>query len=76
MVDCRECVHAKWKKKANGHLHPDGDGRCTYPWKMPILPAAMYWPSFHSEPKPSGGYINRHMDMTVLRPCEYFEAKI
>ncbi len=59
MKNCTDCKHALWKRTASGKLHPSGDGRCQYPWKMPELPVAFYW---INRPGPSGGPVNRKRD--------------
>jgi hypothetical protein len=59
MKNCTDCKHALWERTAAGKLHPSGDGKCQYPWKMPELPAALYW---LRRPEPSGGFINRRRD--------------
>jgi hypothetical protein len=56
MKSCERCKHAEWNRNVAGNLHPSGDGRCKYPWKSPVLPAAFY---FINPPIPSGGHINR-----------------
>jgi hypothetical protein len=69
MKSCTNCKHATWQKTKTGRLHPSGDGVCDYPWKLPPLPASMYWIRFN-DPTPSGGHINRrheHKDH-----CVYF----
>ena len=61
MKNCTDCKHADWYKKTNGTLHNSGDGKCSYPYKVPALPASMYW--ICTEPKPDGGAINRRKDL-------------
>lgn len=68
MKNCTNCKHAQWKRTEAGRLHPSGDGRCAYPWKMPPIPAAMYW--IGTAPTPTGGYINRRKDLRDH--CTYF----
>ena len=58
MKNCKDCKYADWDKTKSGRLHPSGDGRCTFPWKIPALPASMYWIGKNS-PTPNGGSINR-----------------
>jgi|LakMenEpi03Aug12_release.lakeMendotaPanAssembly.Ray.scaffolds.fasta_scaffold3089434_1 hypothetical protein len=58
MKDCLKCKHAKWDRTAAGRLHPKGGGQCTYTWKLPPLPASMYWIS--RPPQPLGGFIQRN----------------
>ena len=43
MKSCLHCKYAGWRRTDSGKLHPSGDGRCTYDWKMPPLPQSMYW---------------------------------
>ena len=62
MKNCTHCVHAKWDRTAAGKLHPSGDGRCQKEYKVPPLPASMYW-TWTSIPTPSGGQINRKRDL-------------
>lgn len=58
MKSCLHCKHAEWQKTAAGRLHPSGDGRCLYEYKVPVLPQSMYWCGSQS-PTPGGGYISR-----------------
>ena len=70
MKDCTDCRHAAWKRTSTGRSHPSGDGRCQYPWKLPPLPASMFWISL---PSPNGGHINRR---ELLKDhCTYYERK-
>ena len=69
MKNCTDCKHAEWKRREGGNLHPSGDGRCKSPWKMPPLPASMYWLG-GSEPHPLGGHINRRKDLNDH--CPYY----
>lgn len=68
MKNCTNCVFADWKRKADGKLHPSGDGQCTREVKMPELPQAFYWA--FPVPRPCGGYINRKRDLSDH--CVYF----
>lgn len=68
MKDCTDCKHAEWSRTANGRLHPSGDGRCKYPYKIPPLPASMYFIS--GPPRPIGGHINRRK--VLNEHCVYF----
>ena len=72
MKDCTNCKHAKWETTKIGRLHKSGYGLCEYPWKMPPLPAAMYWMQ-DMTPKPYGGPINRHKELEDH--CAYFARK-
>lgn len=67
MKSCVNCKYAEWNKTASGRLHPSGDGRCTYPYKMPPLPQSMY---FVSEPRPCGGTISRREELKDH--CAYY----
>lgn len=58
MKTCKGCKYAGWDKTKTGKLHPSGQGRCTYPYKIPALPLAFYWLSVNL-PSPCGGFINR-----------------
>lgn len=71
MENCTDCKHSEWAKTGAGRLHPSGDGRCKYPWKIPALPAPMYW--LGSAPSPLGGQINRREEMK--EHCTYFARK-
>lgn len=68
MKTCRGCKWAVWQKTAAGKLHQSGNGRCTYPWKMPAIPASMYW--MGTTPSPNGGYISRKDELKDR--CTYF----
>lgn len=63
MKNCTNCKHAEWQRTAAGKLHPSGDGKCTFEYKLPPLPACMWWPAI-ALPKPSGWLINRRKDMS------------
>lgn len=67
MKSCLNCKHAEWKRTANGRLHPSGDGMCKYPYKMPPLPASMYWAA---RPYVCGGSISRKVEHKDH--CVYF----
>lgn len=69
MKNCTDCKHAQWKRTAAGRLHPDGTGRCGYPWKMPALPACTHWIG-RCEPKTFGGYISRKDELPTH--CTYY----
>ena len=62
MKTCLGCKWASWKRTESGRLHPSGDGRCTVPFKMPVLSAAFYWLSEHP-PRPLGGFIGRRKEL-------------
>lgn len=68
MKTCNGCKHAEWVRNAAGNLHPSGRGRCTYQYKLPELPACMYW---ISTPSPSGGFfIDRKKELE--KHCVYW----
>ena len=72
MKRCNDCKHAEWERTAKGRLHPSGDGKCRYPYKVPPLPACMQWPSMSGKaPSPSFGYINRREELK--EHCVYYE---
>lgn len=74
MKNCTNCKHAEWGRTASGRLHPSGDGRCKYPWKMPPLPASMHWGwQFIRPPRPEGGNISRNKELADH--CVYFKRK-
>jgi len=60
MKMCKDCKHADWLRTKAGRLHPSGDGRCKYDYKIPPLPQSMYW--IHM-PHTCGGYINRRKEL-------------
>lgn len=35
MKNCNNCKYADWKKTVAGKLHPSGEGKCLYPYKVP-----------------------------------------
>lgn len=72
MKFCLDCQFAKWQKTKGGKLHPSGDGRCLYHWKLPPLPASFYWLSMNP-PAPSGGFINRKQELK--EHCPYYCQK-
>ncbi len=69
MKSCLNCKYAHWQRTNAGKLHPSGDGGCAYPWKMPALPASMYWIG-RSAPEPNGGHISRKDELKDH--CVYF----
>lgn len=70
MKNCTDCKYAQWNKTVAGKLHPSGDGHCTYDYKIPLLPASMYWLS-NTPPTPcGGGFINRRKEL--LNHCPYY----
>lgn len=69
MKNCLNCKYAEWKRTEAGKLHPSGDGHCKYPWKIPQLPASMYWIA-RSAPSPCGGNISRRDELKDH--CAYF----
>jgi hypothetical protein len=69
MKNCTGCKFARWKRNAAGSLHPSGDGICTYSYKLPPLPASMYW-SLRESISPMGGHINRKKEHP--EHCTYY----
>jgi hypothetical protein len=67
--NCKGCKYAKWEKTVAGRLHPSGMGRCTFPWKMPPLPASMYFTGM-SNPSLCGGWIERKRELK--EHCPYY----
>jgi hypothetical protein len=65
---CDKCVHAEWKRTANGRLHPSKEGRCTKAVQIPALPQAFHW--LGNAPRPLGGYIERGEELRDH--CVYF----
>lgn len=68
-MTCDGCKFADWKRTSAGRLHPDGTGKCTRLSAHPLdtrLPSAFYW---LSEPKPSGGHIERGAPLPA--PCAF-----
>jgi hypothetical protein len=58
---CNGCKYAEWNKTAAGRLHPSGDGKCGYPYKIPPAPMAFYF--IGGTPVPCGGFINRKREL-------------
>ena len=71
MKTCNGCKYAEWHKTKGGRLHPSGDGRCTFPWKMPPLPACKYF--IGGVMAPVGGSINRKEEFKDH--CTYYQAE-
>jgi hypothetical protein len=69
-TDCNGCKWAKWYRTVNGRLHPGGEGRCTFPYKINPLPGAFHWGRYQNV-EPYGGYISRREPLN--RPCPYYE---
>ncbi len=69
MKTCIGCKYAEWARTKSGRLSPAGYGECKYKWKMPKLPASMYWIG-QREPSPSGGYISRKTGLK--EDCVYY----
>lgn len=63
MKNCTHCKHADWHRTKAGTLHPRGDGMCKYEYKLPPLPASMYWLSYMTPIAPRGGNINRRKEL-------------
>ncbi len=67
MKNCTHCKYADWRRTKSGALHPSGDGKCTFGYKVPVLPQSMYWLSGCI---PYGGYISRKQELKDH--CAYF----
>lgn len=65
-MNCTDCTHAEWKLTTAGRLHPSGEGKCTYVFKMPLVPTCRYWVT---TPNLEGGSINRKLDLKNPCPC-------
>jgi len=71
MKNCKGCKFAEWKKTDAGKLHPSGDGKCTYEYKLPPLPACKAW--IHAiHPYNKHGWINRKTEFQDH--CPYYGA--
>lgn len=66
MKSCMGCMYAKWDKRANGTLHPSGNGVCVFRVKQMVLPASMHFIHF---PFLGGGHINRRHEFKEHCPC-------
>jgi len=67
MKNCKGCKYAEWAKTKTGRISPTGNGKCSYEYKVPPLPASMHWLGV---PHPVGGYIDRHGELQVH--CTYY----
>lgn len=73
MKTCNECKYAEWERTKLGRLHPNKQGKCTFPPpRVPALPPAFYWSTF-SRPEPKGGHITRGREMH--EHCAYWTRK-
>jgi len=73
---CEGCVYALWATTAAGKRHPNGNGRCMYEIKLPVLPAAFHTLNRVWNPRGliCGGYIQRatkHSEAYPTEPCVY-----
>lgn len=73
MKNCTDCKYADWHRTAAGRLHPSGDGKCTYEYKLPPLPSCRWWMS-SNPPEPNGGYINRRRNH--IDHCPFYARKM
>lgn len=71
MNNCKHCKYADWQVTKVGALHPSGDGRCTFKYEVPQLPASMCWIG-RNPPAPSGGHINRREKLS--KHCPYWAS--
>ena len=67
MIDCTHCKYAEWHRTATGRLHPSGEGKCKFVFRLPLLPQSMYWLTV---PSPFGGWINRKKELNDH--CAYY----
>jgi hypothetical protein len=72
MKHCLDCKYAVWDRTAKGRLHPSGEGKCTYPYKVPELPKSMYWIG-GIPPSQCGGYISRKKELKDH--CAYYNKE-
>jgi hypothetical protein len=72
MKTCDDCKHAEWQRTTVGRLHPNKQGQCAYPYRLPPLPASMCW-WLCGNPRPSGGAITRGQELP--EHCVYWERK-
>ena len=70
MKNCTHCKFAQWEKTNAGKRHPSGGGHCTYEYKLPTLPASMFWYGGEFAPARGGGDINRRKELKT--DCAYF----
>ena len=70
MKDCTHCKHAEWERTSNGRLSPTGNGKCAYQYKLPPIPASMFW-LMNQKPSLCGGSINRRKELS--EHCAYWE---
>lgn len=70
MKNCTDCKYAEWKRTQGGKLHPSGEGRCQYPYKLSPLPVAYRW---FSAPVMLGGHLNRSEELK--EHCAYYVRK-
>lgn len=70
MKSCKDCGYANWYRTSSGKLHPSGDGKCEFKWKLPPIPQAFYLLKSNSL---CGGYISRKKELNDH--CAYFTRK-
>ncbi len=70
MKNCTDCKYALWNCTKNNSLHPNGEGFCQFPIKIPQLPAALEW---ETQPKIIGGRINRRREL--IKHCTFYLRK-
>jgi hypothetical protein len=66
MKNCTDCKYAEWRRTKSGALHPSGDGKCTFEYKLPPLPASRTW---LTRPFASSGFISRREELLDHCPC-------
>lgn len=59
--NCLNCALADWTLTKSARLHPSGEGKCKFVFKMPELPKSLY---FVGGIQVGGGFINRNTPET------------
>ena len=70
MKNCMGCKYAEWYKTKSGRLHPNGEGKCLFEFKIPTLPACKYFVG--GSPCICGGVIERKKDFKT--DCAYYQG--
>ena len=76
MKNCMGCKYAEWDKTKSGRLHPNGEGKCLFEFKIPTLPACKYFVG--CGPTVCGGFnsrahAGRDMVKGIVSPAEKFQ---
>lgn len=85
---CASCRFAEWKRTANGRRHPDGSGRCAFPFPNTPLPKCINEHAYgrdkgrlrtvaeYMEQRHGGRFIWwLEFHSTIPMPCEAWSAK-